>query len=310
MLGQLHADVTVREIVDLLRSEGVVADEPSAELASSSDIFTHVSVPMQAKAGALSWLSARACERDPGLGVHFEGTLLLASKGVLGKRVVRCSDPKLAFVLATELCFPEFDAEWVDTSGGAGRPASVGSNVRLGSGVCCGADVRIGDDVSIGPNTCLQYATIGDDVSIGANCTVGGPGFGFVWHATRGWLRFPHVGRVIIERGVIVGNNTCIDRGALGDTIVRQGARIDNQVHVAHNVDLGRDTLVIANAMIAGSVTVGPKAWIAPSAAILNQLSIGSGSVVGLGAVVIDSVADGATVVGNPAKELVRHGKP
>jgi len=112
------------------------------------------------------------------------------------------------------------------------------------------------------------------------------------------------VGRVVIDEDVEIGCNTCVDRGALGNTYLRSGARIDNLVHIAHNADIGSHALVIAHAMVAGSATIGERAWIAPSAAIMNQLTVGAGAIVGLGAVVVKSVEPGTTVVGNPAKPL------
>jgi UDP-3-O-[3-hydroxymyristoyl] glucosamine N-acyltransferase len=109
---------------------------------------------------------------------------------------------------------------------------------------------------------------------------------------------------VEIEENVEIGSNTCIDRGALGNTIVRSGAKIDNLVHLAHNVVVGCNALVIANSMIGGSTVIEEGAWIAPSVSVMNQVSIGKSSILGMGAVVIKDVADGAVMVGNPAKAL------
>jgi UDP-3-O-[3-hydroxymyristoyl] glucosamine N-acyltransferase len=146
-------------------------------------------------------------------------------------------------------------------------------------------------------------------VRIGANCSIGLPGFGYERDEDGRYWRFPHLGRVIIASDVEIGSNTCIDRGAIGDTIIERGVKIDNLVHIAHNVILKENVVVIANSMVAGSVTVDADAWISPSAAIKNKLSIGHGSVVGLGAVVIRDVAPHTTVIGNPAR-LLEKGPP
>jgi UDP-3-O-[3-hydroxymyristoyl] glucosamine N-acyltransferase len=111
---------------------------------------------------------------------------------------------------------------------------------------------------------------------------------------------------VIIEDCVDIGANTCIDRGTLGNTVIRRGAKIDNLVHIAHNVVVGENTMVIANAMIGGSTEIGADSWVAPSATLRDAIQIGAASTVGLGAVVTKSVPDGEVWAGNPAKFLRR----
>jgi UDP-3-O-[3-hydroxymyristoyl] glucosamine N-acyltransferase len=182
--------------------------------------------------------------------------------------------------------------------------ARIGQRVTLAYGAVIGPRVELGNDVDIGPNSCLANTSVGNGTRIGANCSIGLPGFGYARDPSGKWVRFPHLGGVRIEDGVEIGSNTCIDRGSIGDTVVRRGAKIDNLVHIAHNCDIGEDAVVIANAMIGGSTTVGRGSWIAPSAAINNKLRIGEGVIVGTGAVVIRDVSDETTVVGNPAKSL------
>ncbi len=149
----------------------------------------------------------------------------------------------------------------------------------------------------------ITNTVIGSGLLIGRNCTIGGPGFGFVLEPDGSRWRVPHIGRVIIEDDVQIGSNTCIDRGCLGDTIIREGARIDNLVHIAHNVEIGRNAVVVANAMIAGSAKIGDGAWIAPGAHVRNGVTVGENAVVGMMANVVKDVAPGVTVMGNPARE-------
>ena len=294
----------VSEIVRYLIEKGVAGADvlPAAD----SDAFvTHVADLEAAQAGALCWMSKRRYDADASQADAFKGALLIAPAGARGEQVLPCKDPKLAFVLAASFVVAAHgETEWATAGSPGAKPARVAPSARLAPGVFIGSDVMIEDDVIIGPNSCLQHVTIARGSSIGANCSIGGPGFGLVWGGEEGWLRFPHVGRVEIESNVEIGSNTCVDRGALGDTRIRRGARIDNLVHIAHNADIGEGALVIANAMVAGSATIGERAWIAPSASIMNQLTIGAAAVVGLGAVVVKSVEAGATVVGNPAKPL------
>lgn len=179
--------------------------------------------------------------------------------------------------------------------------ASIGRNVVLGKGVVIGEGARI-----------LHNVVIQDEVSIGARsivkscAVVGEDGFGFERDTDGKALRLPHLGRVIIEDDVEIGSLTTVCRGTLGDTRIRRGAKIDDHVHIAHNVDVGEDAFVIACAEISGGVRIGAQAWVAPNASVLNQLKIGTKAVVGLGAVVVRNVDDRSIVAGNPAKHI-RH---
>jgi UDP-3-O-[3-hydroxymyristoyl] glucosamine N-acyltransferase len=224
--------------------------------------------------------------------------------------VVPCEHPKFAFTSLVNHFFP---AAVVTAWPGVDEPAidgsaRIGSRVLLSHGVVIGSGVEIGDDVRIGPNTCVANTTIANEVTIGANCTIGLPGFGYDKSPTGEYLRFPHLGRIRIGNGVDIGSNTCIDRGSLGDTLIGDGAKIDNLVHIAHNVVLGKRVVVIANSMIGGSTTVDDDVWIAPSASLMNQVKIGSAAVLGLGSVVLKDVPADAVMVGNPARPLEPRG--
>lgn len=267
----------------------------------------------EAAPGDLSWLSPRRAEADPNRVHRFAGTLMICPELVKpeprsGCWYVLCPKPKLAVIGAIQNFFADLAA--TDLPGHDEAPvhptATIGEGVRLGFGVVVGAEVEIADGVSVGPHTVLARCRVGAGSSIGASCVIGLPGFGMDRDDTGRYLRFPHVGRVLIGADVEIGSNVCIDRGAIGDTVICDGARIDNLVHVAHNVVIGENALVIANAMLGGSVTIERDSWIAPSASIMNQASIGAGAVVGLGAVVLRDVAARAVVAGNPARELER----
>ena len=184
------------------------------------------------------------------------------------------------------------------------------------------AEANISPDTYIGPNTFVGKCTIGsgtilygnnyiyDGVTIGKNVTVhagtviGTDGFGYQENNKKEWLKFEHVGGVRIGDGVEIGANTCIDRGTLGNTVIGDGTKIDNLVHIAHNVTIGRHCLIIAHAMIGGSCTIGDHSWIAPNAGILQKTTIGENATIGLGAVVLQAVPPGETWAGVPAHKL------
>ncbi len=182
-------------------------------------------------------------------------------------------------------------------------PDKIPSTTYVGPHVNIEEGVEIGKDCILTGNIYIHGQTkIGNGVLIKPGAVVGGAGFGYEDYDGKR-LHFPHIGGVIIEDNVDIGSCTCIDRGVLGNTILRAGCKIDNLVHIAHNVDIGKDAVVIANAMVAGSVKVGDCAWIAPSAVIRDGITVGENAIVGLGSVALKSVPDNAVVYGVPAKE-------
>lgn len=179
----------------------------------------------------------------------------------------------------------------------------LGNNVFIGYNVVIENKCTIGENVVILHNTVILEGTIiGDNVVIGSNNTIGGIGFGYEKTDIGDFKLIPHIGNVVIGDNVDIGNNTCIDRAVLGSTILEENVKVDNLVHIAHGVKVGRNSVVIANAMVAGSVNIGENSWIAPSSSIINKKSVGDNALVGLGAVVTKNVESNTIVAGNPAK--------
>jgi UDP-3-O-[3-hydroxymyristoyl] glucosamine N-acyltransferase len=161
----------------------------------------------------------------------------------------------------------------------------------------------IGDRVSIGANSVLKSdCQIGNDCTIGSNNTIGGVGFGYELNEDNEYELMPHIGNVILKDHVEIGNNVCIDRAVLGSTLLEENVKVDNLVHIAHGVQIGKNSLIIANAMIAGSVEIGENVWVSPSASIRQKLKVENNALVGLGSVVVKNVAANTVVAGNPAK--------
>ncbi|MEO7308856.1 MAG: UDP-3-O-(3-hydroxymyristoyl)glucosamine N-acyltransferase [Chitinophagaceae bacterium] len=187
--------------------------------------------------------------------------------------------------------------------------AIIHRNVVLGNDCCVGAYAVIedgcivGKNISIGHHTVVSSNTIIDDgTTIGTHCSIGSDGFGYEKDEAGHYVQIPHIGYVHVHEQVDIGNHVCIDRGTLGATVIGAWSRIDNMVHIAHNVQIGTDTLVIAKAMIAGSCQIGNDVWIAPCAAILNKVNVGDRARVGMGSMVFKHVNEGETVMGNPAR--------
>lgn len=132
----------------------------------------------------------------------------------------------------------------------------------------------------------------------GLNCVIGGSGFGYERDSAGLLWPIHHHGWVCLEPGVELGNCVCIDRGVIGATIIGEGSKIDNLVHIAHGVKIGRNCLIVAGAVIGGSVEIGDNCFIGINASIKNKVKIGSHVTVGMGAVITLDVPDGVTVVG------------
>lgn len=153
-------------------------------------------------------------------------------------------------------------------------------------------------------------AFIGAGVRIGAGCrigpgaVIGWEGFGYSPDPDGGWKRKPETHSVVIGDNVDIGANTCIDRGSYRDTVIGAGTKVDNLVHIAHNVHVGQDCLIIAGAEVSGSVVIGAGTWVGPNACIKEHLNIGARAMVGIGSVVIRDVPADTTVAGNPARVL------
>jgi len=211
------------------------------------------------------------------------------------------SQPRLDFARALSFLEKFSGFEW------AGEEPFVDVSARIGRNVVLGKGVRVGANTIIHHNV-----VIGDEVIIGQRCVIksgaiiGENGFGFERDSQGNAVRLPHLGTVIIDDDVEIGSLTTVCRGTLGNTRLRKGSKIDDHVHIAHNVDVGEDAFIIACAEVSGGVRIGARAWLAPNSSVINQVNIGADAVIGLGSVVLKSVPNGAVVVGNPAKPLVK----
>lgn len=301
---------TIRQILKKVSSYGVKLSliEPQNKRNLNTNV-TSLNLPASAKQGELSWVSSANLKSFQA--ASFKGSLLV---GPLNFKA--STSPSSAFILAenpklvfskivqdffkhlTEIHFPGMEDSPVDDD------AEISNNVLLAKGVVIGQGVVLHKNISIGPNTILANCEIGENTVIGANCSIGFPGFGYTKDIDGSYVQFPHVGRVIIGKNVRIGSNTCIDRGGLGNTVIADGVKIDNLVHIAHNVRIGKNSIIIANTMIGGSTVIGDNVWVAPSAALLNKLKVEDGAIIGMGAVVLKNVKRNTVVVGNPGRVI------
>ena len=236
------------------------------------------------------------------------------------KVLIRVPDPRIALAKVLPLFFPPdqplpgIDAgatiapsAQIDPTAHIGPGCVIGERVRVGArsmlmgGNHIGHDTRFGDDVCLFPNVVVYpNCQIGHRVRIHANTVIGSDGYGYVFDEGR-HRKVLQVGTLIIHDDVEIGANTAIDRGALGATVIGQGAKIDNLVHIAHNVSIGRHCLVMGQVGFAGSTHTGDYCVIASQSGIAGHLKLGNEVMIGAKSGVMRDVPDKGRVVGVPA---------
>ncbi len=237
-----------------------------------------------------------------------------------GTRIV-VNDPARAIALIARTLHPDrVPAPGIDTTARIGHGTVFGDGGEIGAYVVIGANVTIGARVRLSPHVVIgDGATLGDDVRLDAHVTlydgvvlgsrvwckagavIGGAGYGFASDAS-GHHRVPQVGGCFLEDDVEVGSGSTVDRGSLDDTVIGRGSKLDNHVHVAHNVRLGSDCILVAGSMIAGSARLGNRVVLAGQTGINGHITIGDDVKVGGKSAVFADVASGMSVTGYPAR--------
>jgi len=185
----------------------------------------------------------------------------------------------------------------------------IGKNVKIGDNVSLYPQVYIGDNVTIGDNTILYPGVkvyhdcrIGSDCTIHAGTVIGSDGFGFAPQEDHNYKKIPQIGNVVIKNDVEIGANVTIDRATIGSTIIGQGAKLDNLIQIAHNVEIGDHTVIIAQAGVAGSTKIGRNCIIAAQAGIVGHLKIADKVIIGAQSGVTNNIEkEGEIVLGAPA---------
>ncbi len=240
------------------------------------------------------------------------------------KNLVCVKNPQVAFIRILELLHPAPKASAYMENPGISPDARIGRNFVYGADVIIshfaviGSDVRIGDrvtiypgvvigdhvsighDVTIYPNVSIyDHCIIGSRVIIHAGTVIGSDGFGFAPDGEK-YCKIPHRGMVQIDDDVEIGANNTIDRATFGKTWIQQGVKTDNLVHIAHNVVVGENTLLVAQVGISGSTSIGKHAILAGQAGVSGHLQIGNNVIVGPQAGIAKSISDGEIVSGSP----------
>ena len=308
---------TLRELAELI--EGCVIGDAEILVEGITGID---------EAGSTDLTFAVPPHLDKALASHAAAVIIPDSVETYAKSAIRVANPRIAFTRLLTLFNPRPQVDC-----GVHPTAVVGNNVVIGNKVAIMAQVFIGNDVTIDEGTIVYPLTfVGDGSTIGKDCIIhpnvtlrdrtilgnrviiqsgaiiGGDGFGYVT-VDGSHLKVPQVGNVIIEDDVEVGSNTAIDRATTGSTIVKQGTKIDNLVHIAHNDVIGEHCFIVAQTGISGSVTVGNHVTLAGQTGTAGHINIGENSVfIGRAGITKDTPANyfGAGTPARPHSEWVR----
>lgn len=286
---------------NVIRTEGVVSKQYVDHLADASHVDETT----------LDWVNP-AKENKQQIVESSKAKIILVGEGIIysdalaaeGKLLIIVKDPKVQLARVGNHFFVDRPVSGIHPT------ALIDPNAVIGKGVTIGAYTVVGR-VTIGDYTIIDSnVRIYDNVVLGRKCRIkagavlGGEGFGFERDNEGNLFRFPQIGRLLIGDDVEIGANTCVDRGALSDTIIGDHSKINNLCHVAHNNIIGKNVAIAGCVNISGSCTIDDDVWISPNVSLRGFNHIGCGSTIGTGAVVIKDIPNNEIWVGNPAHRI------
>lgn len=306
---------TLTEIAELVggRLEG-------GDLGREALSITGVNTLANANARQVSFLANQKYRDD--IATTGAAAVLVSEQGTFDSScpLIRVADPYLAFAKLQRYFYPEIAASGLRHASAViadsaklaadvdiGANAVIGDGVSIGEGSRIGAGCIIGDGVSIGCGCLLHPGSIvahgcvlGDAVYLQSGAVIGSDGFGYAWSGQQ-HLKIPQVGRVILEDDVEIGANTTIDRGAIGDTVIERGVKLDNQIQVAHGVRIGAMSVMASQTGISGSTEIGRGCQFGGQVGIAGHLKIGDGVKLAAKSGVMSDLEPGGTYAGAPA---------
>jgi len=309
-------EFTVQQIADLL--QGKIEGDSQAKVSTLAKIE-------EAQNGSLAFLSNPKYE--PYLYTTGASAVIVSEKLELKKPVsatlIRVADPYTSFSVllqyyqaaliasktgVEEPCFMGTDSQ-IGENHYRGAFSYIGNNCKIGRNVRIFPQVYIGDNVTIGDNTTLfagvkiySNCAIGNDCTLHAGAVLGSDGFGFAPQPDGSYKMIPQIGNVVLEDEVSIGANTTIDCATMGSTIIRKGTKIDNLVQIAHNVEVGSNTVIAAQTGVSGSTKIGNQCVIAGQVGIIGHITIADKTTVGAQSGVGKTIKKTGTVIqGSPA---------
>ncbi|MFC1743849.1 UDP-3-O-(3-hydroxymyristoyl)glucosamine N-acyltransferase [Candidatus Riflebacteria bacterium] len=307
----IEKQYTLRQLASIIG--GKVTNKPNLKISGVNSL-------QGAQKGEISFISSK--KFLPTARCSSASALVVSHKINIDSRpLIIVDNPQLAFAKLLDLFQPQEQGEArISEKSIVPDSCKVGKNVNIHPGVVLGEEVTIKDnvvlypgviigrkcviknDTIIHPNVVIEDNTrIGARVLIHANSVIGSDGFGFVWDGEK-HFKIPQRGTVIIEDDVEIGSNVSIDRGTVGPTIIGKGTKMDNLVHIAHNVIVGRHCLIVAQVGISGSTVLGDNVIFAGQSGAVGHVSVGSNTTICARGVVTSDLEDNSVVSGFPAK--------
>ncbi len=295
----------ISEILDFLRAENI----PFVFSGNEDGVAEGFSSLMRYKPGSFTWIKTQKNIPD-GFDLSRLALVFMAENVDPGSapNVIVSPESKRAFFWSIE----HFYAEGEEKKTAVGEHTyisprvKIGENVRIGHNCTLDGDIVIGDGTVIWNNVVIiNRVTIGRNCDIHSGAVIGHDGYAYTEDEMQKKTMVKHFGGVTIGNQVLIGENACISRGGIDDTVLEDGVKVDSLSHIAHNCCLCENVSLAAPCRINGSVTVGRNAGLA-GAVVRNQCMVGEGAFVGLGAVVVKDVTSGEVVVGNPARPFER----
>jgi len=284
--------------------------ETSAPESAAADVeITHPATITEAGPGSVTFIANPAYEK------YFESTRATAvivsenfsTSNATPPALLRCKDPYAAFAKTLELFNTRKNifSDGIHPSAVVSPAAEIASSALIGAQCFIGPGVRIGEKSVIHPGVIIYDGTIiGKNVVIGAGTVIGFDGFGYTPNPDKTFSKIPQIGNVVIEDDVEIGALCTIDRATISSTIIRRGVKLDNLVHIAHNVEIGEHTVIAAQTGISGSAKIGKRNQIAGQVGMIGHIETADDVVIIAQSGVSKSITKSGTYFGAPAKEF------
>lgn len=302
----MKREIWVKELVESLNE--------SYRILGRTDRYVSIPSPIdQAEKESLSWCSKKEAGNTQVIRNSKAGVIVcpddveFSEPDYQDKTFIQVSNPRLTFIRLLQKHFTVGKEFSIHSTAVIDEKAKIDPHIYIGPH-CYIGECEIGEGTIIYGNVYIYPGTkIGRRVIIHAGTVIGADGFGFERNEEGKLERFPHIGGVVIEDDVEIGSNVSIDRGALTDTIIGEGTKVDNLVQIAHGVKIGKHCVIVDLTSISGSVKIGDYSWIAPQVCVKEDVTIGSRVMVGMGSVVIKDIGDNLVAMGIPARTISKN---